>query len=119
MNKLLAIFLVLLLTLAASACSVHKLDVQQGNVITQEMLEKLTTGMEKRQVKLLLGTPLIQDPFHKGRWDYIYSFQAGNSDEKQFAYLSLDFDGDKLVKIDVRKQPPKEADIKKPELSRK
>jgi outer membrane protein assembly factor BamE len=82
------------------------------------MLEKLTTGMEKRQVRLLLGTPLIQDPFHPARWDYIYRFQAGNTDDRQSAYLSLNFDGDKLASFDVREQPPKEADVKKPELSR-
>lgn len=107
----------LTLGLALVACSVHKIDIQQGNVITQEMLETLTLGMDKRKVKVLLGAPMIQDPFHRERWDYIYSFQAGNTPETQTARIVLHFTDDKLAKIDVIKPPPKEADIKKPALS--
>jgi len=117
--KTYSIILVSATLLALSACSVHKIDVQQGNVITQEMMEKLTVGMDKRQVMLLLGSPLIEDPFHSGRWDYVYSFTAGNSPEEQFAHVTLRFEGDKVSKIDVLAAPPKEADIKKPELSKR
>lgn len=105
------------LLLMLSACSIHKIDVQQGNVITQEMMEKLTVGMEKRQVMLLLGSPLIEDPFHRGRWDYVYSYAAGDSPDKQFAHVIVTFEGDKVAKIDTLSAPPKEADIKKPTLS--
>jgi len=107
------------LILALSACSVHKIDVQQGNVITQEMMEKLTVGMEKRQVMLLLGSPLIEDPFHSGRGDYVYSFMAGNDTEEQFAHVTLSFEGDKVSKIEVHAAPPPEAEIKKPALIRR
>lgn len=96
-----------------SACSVHKIDIQQGNVITQEMLEKLKIGMEKQQVSRLLGTPLLEDPFHKGRWDYIYKFVAGDTGEKQSSHITLYFTGHNLTKIDVREAPPAEADVKK------
>lgn len=51
---------------------IYKLDVQQGNIITAEMLMGLKPGMTKAQVKYVLGTPLIQDSFHENRWDYIY-----------------------------------------------
>lgn len=117
--KTYSIILISATLLALSACSVHKIDVQQGNVITQEMMEKLTVGMEKRQVMLLLGSPLIEDPFHSGRWDYVYSFMAGNDPEEQFAHVTLSFEGDKVSKIDVHAAPPKEADIKKPGLSKR
>ena len=110
-----AIFaLALFLTLLMSACSVHKIDVQQGNVITQEMFEKLKIGMEKTRVERLLGTPLVVDPFHRDRWDYVYSYRAGDTDEKQSAHLTLYFEADKLSKIDVQAALPKEADVKKP-----
>lgn len=51
---------------------IYKLDVQQGNIITAEMLMGLKPGMTRVQVKYVLGTPLIQDSFHENRWDYIY-----------------------------------------------
>jgi outer membrane protein assembly factor BamE len=116
MTKLFAILISTTLLVALAACSVHKSDVQQGNVITQEMMEKLTVGMDKRQVKLLLGSPLIDDPFHSGRWDYVYSYKMGNSPGRQYAYVTLDFDGERLTKIDVHAAPPKESEIKKPTL---
>lgn len=109
----LALFAVLLI----SACSVHKIDVQQGNVITQEMFEILKIGMGKQQVERVLGTPLVVDPFHRDRWDYLYYFRAGNTDETQSAHLSLYFESDQLSKIDVHSALPKEADVKKPGMA--
>ena len=97
-----AIFALALCLMLLSACSVHKIDIQQGNVITQEMFEKLKIGMEKQQVERVFGTPLIVDPFHRNRWDYVYIFKAGDTDEKQSAYLSLYFEDDRLSKIDVQ-----------------
>lgn len=101
------------------ACSVHKIDIQQGNVITQEMLKKIKIGMDKPQVSRLLGTPLVKDPFRKGRWDYIYKFVAGDTDKTQSSHITLFFDGDNLAKIDVREAPPAEADVKKTSLKRR
>jgi len=107
-----AFFLLLL-----SACSVHKIDIQQGNVITQEMFEKLKIGMDKQRVKLTLGTALIVDPFHRDRWDYIYIYKAGNIKEEQSAHLTVYFDNNLLTKIDVQSALPKERDVKKPSSS--
>ncbi|MCK4586460.1 MAG: outer membrane protein assembly factor BamE [Gammaproteobacteria bacterium] len=101
------------------ACSVHRIDIQQGNVITQEMLEKLKIGMGKQQVSRLLGTPLIEDPFHKGRWDYIYKFVAGDTGEKQSSHITLFFDGENLTKIDIREAPLAEADVRKTTLKKR
>lgn len=57
--------------------SPHRIDIQQGNVITQEMLDKLKPGMTPSQVRFILGTPLIVDPFRANRWDYVYHHEKG------------------------------------------
>ncbi|ABA57697.1 SmpA/OmlA [Nitrosococcus oceani ATCC 19707] len=88
MFKLL-IFIVGCASIALTGCSierlpgVYRIDVQQGNVITQEMLEKLSPGMSKQQVSFVLGSPLLIDSFHPDRWYYIYSFKPGNERRKQ------------------------------------
>jgi outer membrane protein assembly factor BamE len=71
--------------LLISACSiprlqfpgVYKIDIEQGNIITQEMIDQLRPGMTKRQVIFVMGTPLVRDPFHQDRWDYVYNYQPG------------------------------------------
>ena len=118
-TKLTTLTFSMILLASLSACSIHKIDVQQGNVITQETLKKLNIGMGKRQVSRLLGTPLINDPFHKGRWDYINKFTAGDTGEVQSSHIVLYFEGEKLSKIDIRKAPPAEVDVKKPSLRRR
>lgn len=77
----------------------HKIDIQQGNAIKAENLQKLKTGMTKKQVTLLLGTPLIRDIFHPDRWDYVYSFKPGKGTMKVMR-LTLYFKADILEKID-------------------
>ncbi len=112
-----ALLILLLLLLLSSACSVHKIDIQQGNVITQEMFENLKIGMEKKRVEGVLGTPLITDPFHRDRWDYVYIYKAGDTDDRQSARLTLYFEGGQLSKIDAQTALPKEAEVKKPTQS--
>jgi len=115
MRRFILLF-VALSCLSLASCSVHKIDIQQGNVITQEMVETLTPGMDKRRVRLAIGSPMIQDPFHPNRWDYVYSFKAGMRDAGQSAHIVLYFDGDTLSKIDVLKAPPAEKDVMMPTL---
>ena len=55
---------------------VYKISIPQGNIITQEMVDQLRPGMTKRQVIFVMGTPLVRDPFHQDRWDYVYSIQV-------------------------------------------
>ncbi len=91
-------FLLLALVLSVAplaGCSMYRMDVQQGNVLTDEMLTNLKVGMSKRQVRFLLGTPPITDPFHANRWDYVYSYKKGGGDEER-RKLTLYFDGDSL-----------------------
>jgi outer membrane protein assembly factor BamE len=79
--------------------SAYRIDIQQGNVVTQDMVAKLKLGMSKSQVRFALGTPLIVDPFHADRWDYIYLLQKGGRTVEQRRIIVV-FDGDKLLRID-------------------
>ena len=83
--------------LALSGC-IYKLDVQQGNVVTQESVAKLKKGMTKSEVRNTLGTPLLMDPFHGNRWDYYFSAQErGRTMER--TRFSVFFDNDRLVSV--------------------
>lgn len=98
----------------AIACvRVYVPDVQQGNVITQEMVDQLKVGMNRRQVQFILGTPLITDPFHQDRWDYYYSLKRGKKYRAKRT-LSLFFKGDELIEIrgNVRAKPQGTSDTK-------
>ncbi|MBT7354525.1 MAG: outer membrane protein assembly factor BamE, partial [Acidiferrobacteraceae bacterium] len=65
--------------LAAGAGCVrsYQMEVQQGNVISAEQIEKINPGVSRDEVRFILGTPLIEDPFHAQRWDYFYSLDPG------------------------------------------
>jgi len=78
---------------------VHRIDVQQGNVIEQDMINKLKPGMDKNQVKFIMGTPLITDSFHSNRWDYVYSMEPGRGERKQ-RRITLYFEDEKLAYVD-------------------
>ena len=77
----------------------YKMDIRQGNAVSPEMRARLKFGMTRNQVHVLLGTPLIQDPFHADRWDYYYSF-AHQGELVDQSRLTLYFKNDVLVRID-------------------
>lgn len=91
--------------LVLSGCSVYKLDIQQGNIVEPAQLDKLKVGMDKGQVKFLLGTPLITDPFHENRWDYVYSrrFESG---AHELHRVSVFFENEIVAKIDTSAYTP-------------
>jgi len=75
-----------------SAC-VYRMEVQQGNLVTQDSVSQLKPGMTKDQVKFILGTPLVVDIFHADRWDYVYTLQPARSRSiKEERRLTLFFD---------------------------
>ena len=89
--------LVFISSLALTAC-VYSLDVRQGNIINQEMIDQLRPKMTKRQVLYIMGSSMLVDVFHQKRWDYLYSEQAGGEPRRQ-KRLALFFDGDELIGI--------------------
>lgn len=96
---------IVLASLFNTACTsilpdAHKIDIQQGNAIKSDDLKKLKTGMTRKQVLLLLGSPLIRDVFHNNRWDYVYTFLKGETGTTKTMRLTLRFDGEVLSKID-------------------
>ena len=87
-----------------SACEswlpeVHHLDLQQGNTIKLEQLESLQIGMTKAEVRKIMGSPMLSDPFHNQRWDYIYRFIPNKGFERK-SLLTLYFENDILARID-------------------
>jgi outer membrane protein assembly factor BamE len=94
---------------------VYKMTVQQGNIITEEMVDQLELGMSKRQVQFLLGTPLLTDFFQTDRWDYTYTIQRGH-DPMEIRYLTLHFRDDSLARVDGDIRPnPARAEARVPE----
>jgi len=90
---------------ALAAGCVHKIDVEQGNFVTTDMVEKLKPGMTKAQVKQILGTPLLADVFHSNRWDYYFdNAKAG----RHLAHkkLTVVFRDEKLESVTGDANPP-------------
>lgn len=77
---------------------VYKIDIEQGNMIDQSMVDQLRPNMTKRQVLYIMGSPMLADTFHEQRWDYLYSKQPGGEDRMQ-KRISLYFNGDNLAGV--------------------
>ncbi len=76
-----------------SACSmqVYKLNIQQGNIVTQEMIEQLKPGMNKRQVAFIMGNPVLKDTFSTRHWDYLYRQERRENNIKSY-HIRVHFD---------------------------
>lgn len=96
----------LLASLTLASCStilnnlpgVYTLEIQQGNIIDQAMVDQLRPGMTKRQVLYIMGSPMLNDVFHQERWDYIY-YDKVNGEDKVQKKVSLYFDKDQIIGI--------------------
>ncbi|WP_293264670.1 outer membrane protein assembly factor BamE [Neptunomonas sp.] len=95
---LISITAVFLLSGCSGFPGVYKIDIPQGNVITQEMVDQLRPGMSHSQVRYVLGTPLVVDTFNGERWDYISTFKKGGETRTQ-EHLSLFFNNGKLSNL--------------------
>jgi len=98
MNRFLLIAIILG-TLAASSGCVYRLNIAQGNLIEQEDLDQVELGMTRNQVRFLLGTPMIDDPFHVDRWDYVYYLKLGRDDATFKRWVSILFEQDVVSEI--------------------
>ena len=77
----------------------YRMDIQQGNFVTQEMVAKLKPGMTQSQVRFILGTPLVVDAFHKDRWDYVYRYEKGGKLQEHRRIVVV-FKDEKLARIE-------------------
>jgi outer membrane protein assembly factor BamE len=115
--------------LATSGCGfvgfpgVYKIDVEQGNLVDQKMIEQLQPGMSRRQVRFIMGSPLVEDTFNPNRWEYPYVIRNGRNIIRE-AQVSILFDGDRLVEVRgdylpewARPAEPAADDDEKPEAS--
>lgn len=87
--------------LSAPEISPYRMEIQQGNYVSQEMVAQLKLGMTKDQVRFVLGTPLITDSFHADRWDYVFRRQKPRSKELERHKLAVFFEDGKLARIDT------------------
>jgi len=78
----------------------YKMEIQQGNFVTQDMVSRLKPGMTKDQVRFILGTPLVADIFHAERWDYVYTRIPERGGPMEQRRLAVFFDGGKLARLD-------------------
>lgn len=119
--RLLALFTAIALL---PACTVYRLDIQQGNFVDQEMRDKLEVGMTREQVLFVMGTPMVQDPFHPNRWDYVYYLDSRYDERDRAHRLTVFFENDRVSNIvavgfeDIEKavyQPLEQDDIERDE----
>ncbi|MCX7147740.1 MAG: outer membrane protein assembly factor BamE [Sulfuritalea sp.] len=98
-----------------SYLSPYRMDVRQGNFVTQEMVAQLKPGLTREQVRFILGSPLVADMFHVDRWDYVYRFQPGHGEAQQ-RRLVVFFQDNKLTRVagDVVAEDGSKAEAPKP-----
>lgn len=84
----------------ASGC-VHRIDIQQGNFLESKDIDRISVGMTRVQVRSLLGTPMVADPFKGARWDYIYYLKHGKLQRVERRHFIVHFDSeDKVARIE-------------------
>jgi len=97
MKRLLLMF-VLMTTLVSAGC-VYRAAISQGNLIKEEDLDQVALDMTRNQVRFLLGTPMIDDPFHANRWDYVYYLKVGREEASFERWVSIFFEDDRVSEI--------------------
>ena len=96
---------------------VYRPTIQQGNVVDQESISRLEPGMTKRQVRYLLGTPMLVDVFHQDRWDFVFTHGEGSTPE-EIKRVAMFFEDDRLARLegDLRPEPIDEQELEKKEV---
>lgn len=93
------LILVLAATLLWGGCSVHRIDIQQGNYLDPELMEQIQPGLTKSQVRFILGDPVLTDLFHTDRWEYIYFLKSGETREITRRRIIVYFVGDTVASV--------------------
>lgn len=100
MQRTLIIVSLSLLTAACGFFSPYRMEIQQGNYVSQEMAAQLKPGLTRDQVRFVMGTPLLSDIFHDERWDYVFVRQRANSTEVERRRIAVFFEDGKLKRVD-------------------
>jgi outer membrane protein assembly factor BamE len=100
-----------------SQFGIYRIDINQGNFLSQDMVDKLKEGQTKQQVRLVLGTPLVASAFRENRWDYVYQFQR-NGRVREQRQFTVYFKDDKLVRWEGDEMPQSALDLNKAAASR-
>jgi outer membrane protein assembly factor BamE len=87
-------------TALLSAC-IYRPDIQQGNLLSVKDIEQVQVGMTRSQVRFLLGTPMVSDPFAPQRWDYVYRMEYGRNRSIDSAHFIVYFEGDKVARVET------------------
>ena len=98
MHKTILLVVTIFCLALASGC-VYRATMSQGNLIKQKDLDQAEVGMTRTQIRYLLGTPMIDDPFTRDRWDYVYFLTIGRGDAIQKRWVSVFFEDDKVSEI--------------------
>lgn len=78
----------------------YRMNIQQGNYLEAESVDQLEIGMTESQVRFLIGTPMIADPFNANRWDYVFFFKVGRTRNEVTSRLTVWFEDGRVVRID-------------------
>ena len=95
----------------------YRMEIQQGNFVSQDMLAKLKRGMTREQVRFVLGTPLLTDMFHADRWDYVFFRERPNKTREE-RRISVFFQNNRLVRVDGNVKPEAQPGAKAVESQR-
>ena len=82
----------------------YRIDIVQGNAVTREQAALLRPGLTRLQVRDILGTPLVADPFHADRWDYIFMLRRQGT-EAQRRSVVVHFDGNVVKSVEATELP--------------
>lgn len=98
-RKLIVAALLMTALIGGAGC-VHSIDIQQGNFLEPKDVDRVAVGMTRVQVRALLGTPMVADPFEPQRWDYVYYLKRGRLKEPVYRQFTVYFAEDKVVRVD-------------------
>jgi outer membrane protein assembly factor BamE len=107
--------LAILVSLAAASVlpgCVYRPDIQQGNLLQTSDVDQVKVGMTRSQVRYVLGTPMVSNPFDEQRWDYVYTFRRGRDTDVLRAHFVVRFEGDKVSSVEKPDLPEETADTK-------
>lgn len=104
MTARLTVSMLLTSLLLTSACTVHRLDIRQGNYLTAEDVGQLTEGMTREQVRFLLGTPMVANSFRRDRWDYLYYLDSRYVEDER-THIAIWFEDERIARIETYDAP--------------